>query len=549
MSPHPDSLFKNWLFDGLAHGFRIGFDRSSRLVAATQNLPSATLQESVVSEYIRKEVGLGHFTGPLPEAGIHVSPVGVIPKGHTPGKWRVITDLSSPAGGSVNDGIDPHVCSMTYITVDAVARMVNKLGGGALLAKIDIEAAYRLIPVHPLDRPLLGVKWEGKVYCDCMLPFGLRSAPKIFNALADSLEWIIRRKGVAYTAHYLDDYVIVGPPGTSRCADDLHTLVETCEELGVPLAVAKCEGPTPCLTFLGIQIDTVKGTLSLPKDKLERVQSMVQQWEGRKACSRRELESLIGLLNHACKVVQPGRSFLRRMLDLLSGSAGRGSHRRRGGFVRLNRAFQADLAWWRAFLQDWNGVGFMSSCAQPTAMVELVSDASGSWGCGAFWGSRWLQVQWDESAVRLPIAAKELFPIILGAAIWGGQWKGLVVTCRCDNQAVVSTLLSRTSREEHMMHMLRCLFYIEAAFNFQLRCHHIPGVQNTAADALSRNNADLFFAQVPLANPAPDNPPDQLVRSLLSPDLDWLSQAWTKTFVSSSRRASQSQPIARTQLE
>ena len=134
----------------------------------------------------------------------------------------------------MNDGIDLLACSMTYVTVDAVASMVNKLGGGALLAKIDIEAAYRLIPVHPLDWPLLGVKWEGKVYCDCMLPFGLRSAPKIFNALADSLEWIIRRKGVAYTAHYLDDYVIVGPPGTSRCADDLHTLVETCKELGVP---------------------------------------------------------------------------------------------------------------------------------------------------------------------------------------------------------------------------------------------------------------------------------------------------------------------------
>ena len=150
------------------------------------------------------------------------------------------------------------------------------------------------------------------MYCDCMLPFGLRSAPKIFNALADSLEWIIRRKGVAYTAHYLDDYVIVGPPGTSRCADDLHNLVETCKELGVPLAVAKCKGPTPCLTFLGIQIDiqidTVNGTLSLPKDKLERVQSMVQQWEGRKACSRRELESLIGLLAQSCLQGCPTRA-------------------------------------------------------------------------------------------------------------------------------------------------------------------------------------------------------------------------------------------------
>ena len=185
----------------------------------------------------------------LLKAGIHLNPVGVIPKGHTPSKWRMITDLSSQAGGNMNDGIDPHLCSMTYVTVDAVASMVNTLGGGALIAKINIEAAYRLIPVHPLDWPLLGVIWEGMVYCDCILPFGLRSARKIFNALADSLEWIIRQKGVAYTAHYLDDYMIAGPHGTSRCANDLHTLVETCNELGVPLAVAKCEGPTSCLTF------------------------------------------------------------------------------------------------------------------------------------------------------------------------------------------------------------------------------------------------------------------------------------------------------------
>ena len=63
------------------------------------------------------------------------------------------------------------------------------LGKGSLLAKIDIKSAYHLIPISPRDRLCLGMQWNNAVYVDGMLPFGLRSAPKIFNALADGLEW------------------------------------------------------------------------------------------------------------------------------------------------------------------------------------------------------------------------------------------------------------------------------------------------------------------------------------------------------------------------
>ena len=58
------------------------------------------------------------------------------------------------------------------------------------MAKIDIKNAFRLCPVHPLDHHLLGMKWRGSFYFDQILPFGLRSAPFIFNCLADTLEWI-----------------------------------------------------------------------------------------------------------------------------------------------------------------------------------------------------------------------------------------------------------------------------------------------------------------------------------------------------------------------
>ena len=89
--------------------------------------------------------------GPFPETSqlppLHISRFGVIPKGHNTGRFRLITDLSCPPGSSVNDGIDPDSCSLVYTTVDEVAAQAAGVGRGALLAKVDIEAAYRLIPV------------------------------------------------------------------------------------------------------------------------------------------------------------------------------------------------------------------------------------------------------------------------------------------------------------------------------------------------------------------------------------------------------------------
>ncbi len=78
-----------------------------------------------------------------------------------------------------------------------LARAVVEKGVGAQLAKIDIRSAYRIVSVHPDDRWLLGMSWEGALYVDTALPFGLRSAPKTLNVVADTVEWIARQQGVA----------------------------------------------------------------------------------------------------------------------------------------------------------------------------------------------------------------------------------------------------------------------------------------------------------------------------------------------------------------
>lgn len=103
----------------------------------------------------------------------------------------MIVDLSSLTEVSVNDGIQTELCSLCYTSVDAVAERVLVVGTGTLMAKMDIKKAYRTVPVQPADRWLLGMRWGGKVFVDKTLPFGLRSAPLIFSAVADALAWIM----------------------------------------------------------------------------------------------------------------------------------------------------------------------------------------------------------------------------------------------------------------------------------------------------------------------------------------------------------------------
>ena len=112
---------------------------------------------------------------------VHIRRFGIVPMSHQPGKWRLIVDLSHPKGYSVNDRIEPELCSLTYTSVDKAVQNVLELGTGIELAKFDVESAYRTVPVHPDDRRLLGMQWKGGIYVDTVLPFGLRSAPKIYN--------------------------------------------------------------------------------------------------------------------------------------------------------------------------------------------------------------------------------------------------------------------------------------------------------------------------------------------------------------------------------
>ncbi len=90
------------------------------------------------------------------------------------------------------------------------------------------------------------------------------------------------------------------------------------------------------------------------------------------------------------------------------------------------------------------------------------------------------------------ITVKELLPIVLAAAVWGRSWKGATIRCKCDNTAVVAIVNSGRSKMDRAMHLMRCLSFFLAWWDVSFVCEHIPGVDNGAADALSRDSLSLF---------------------------------------------------------
>ena len=355
------------------------------------------------------------------------------------------------------------------------------MGPGALLAKADIKLAYRLVPMHPDDRPLLGVEWKGACYVDAMLPFGLSSAPKVFTAVADALEWCIRRQGVTGIDHYLDDFIIVAP-ASGQCGLYLAQMQEECDTLGVSLAPEKTEGPATCITFLGIEVDTVAGRLRLPQQKLQRLCQEVTAWKG---------------------------------------------PRRPHHHVHLNQQVRADLQWWKVFAESWNGIALFPPSFEPE--VEFASDASGNWGSGAWCGGTWWQLQWP-LGIQWGIAFKELFAVVLSAAVWGREWRGKRVLGHGDNESVTHMLAGRSSRNPELMHLLRCLFFIEAQHGFTLSLVHISGVNNDLADDLSRDRLVSFLSKVPGAQPLPTPLPPPLLELLFDTKGTWTSSDWTQKF-------------------
>ncbi|XP_065185742.1 uncharacterized protein LOC135816471 [Sycon ciliatum] len=505
LSPHPNAVFRSYVSQGMQYGFRIGSSRPIASSVMSPNHPSACACPAEVTTHLLTCCDRGETAGPFaspPFPHMHISGLGAIPKSN--GKLRIIHDLSSPAGLSVNDGISRDEFSLQYETVDTAISLIMQAGRGALLTKVDIRNAFRLCPVAPCDWPYLGIFWQGQFYHDKVLPFGLRSAPYIFDKFATAVQFILEDAcHLSQLLHYLDDFLNVSPPHLPVAEHHRSLILDMLRYLQIPVASEKVEGPSTCLTFLGLELDSLTFEIRLPSAKhgtyIGKVNGLLQSG----MASRRELASVLGNLSFAARAIPAGRTFLRRLYDLDRATSNLPKHK----VLTLSAGAVNDLKWWQRTLSVWPGKPFFLLDKWTKAPnLQLQTDASGNQGYGAYFQGRWIRGAWLPHQHSESIQYKELYAIVIATSTWASEWKSLRIEFQCDNSAVVDCIKSGTSRSPPMMSLVRCLYHLCVAHDCLISAVHIPGVTNTIADALSRNLLQEFRRLAPTAQLHPDMP-------------------------------------------
>ena len=502
---HPP--LRQFLVNGFSYGFRVGFV-GERRAAQSPNLKSALEQPQAVRRTFRKELEAGRIRGPFPRPPFRkfvCSPLGIVPK-KVPSEFRLIQRLSYPCGSSVNDYIPERTSSVRYASISDAITVIKQLGAGCFMAKTDIKSAFRIISIHPSDFPLLGMKWDKQFYYDVCLPMGLSSSCAIFEAFSSSLESIsVHHFGASGVLHILDDFLFIAKTET-KCRTDLSNFLRLCGYLGVPIAQEKTVGPSQVIQFAGITLDSVRQKAHLPEDKLQKCRLLLQSFYKRRKVTLRELQSLLGLLNFTCSVIVPGRPFLRRMIDLTVGV--RRAHHR----IRLSKGTKHDITVRLNFLNAFNGRSFFyHDIWNTSSFLELYTDAAGSKGYGAILGQRWFFGCFPDKWQSFNITFLELFPIVLAVRLWSCHMSNRYIVFVTDNAALVSIINQQTSKHKLVMTLIRDLVSTSLRFNIIFRARHIPGLNNTRADCLSRLQIARFKELSPQADDLPTVVPENLL--------------------------------------
>lgn len=500
LSRYPRTEAAIFLAEGFAYGFRIPCSLPLSGDSMPRNLKSTSQFPQVVTDKLAKEVEMGRMAGPFdrpPIPGLHVSPLGVVPK-KEPHKFRLIHHLSYPKGSSVNDAIEPDLTSVSYTSFDTAVSWVQRYGQGALLAKTDIESAFRLLPVHPDSQPLLGCFWGGQFFVDRCLPMGCSISCSYFETFSTFVEWVVREESqVRSVLHYLDDFLCIGPPKSTVCSVLLRTLESVARRFGIPLAPEKTEGPSTEMQFLGIIIDTQAMECRLPTAKLEDLRLLVRAALQAKKVRLKQLQSLLGKLNFACRIMPMGRIFCRRLSAATSGV--RMPHH----FIRLSAEHKADLRVWEEFLATYNGRSLWMAPVVSAFDFDLYTDAAGSLGFGAYCQGAWCAEAWPEewrvAGFLSNLVLLELFPIVVALDIWGSRFQNRRVCFHCDNMGVVAVVSSLSASSPPVVRLLRFLVLRCLSLNCFIKAVHVPGVENSIADALSRFQWDRFRKLAPAA--------------------------------------------------
>ena len=513
LSFYPLRADAEFLCDGFLYGFRIPIDRSAPLPVFDTRSMKESMNPDCIRSLLLSDLDAHRVDGPFsspPFENFVVSPIHAVPKDS--GGFRLIHNLSFPIGDSINSRIHDMDATVQYSSFDDALDMVSSAGSCCLMLKFDIRNAFKLLPVAVEDWHLLGFYFDGNFYYEKCLSFGLRCSCLYFERFGQFLRFLLcSRSGHKNWISYLDDFFVVVPRDLpTLMSRSLDCIFELASQINLPLADEKQEGPATRVKFLGFIIDSEVGFVSLPDDKrliiLDSVTSILEA----KKVNLRQVQSVAGRLAFAARIVPMGRPFI-RSLYLFQKKFKLVHHRH-----KLTLEIREDLLMWRAILVEGFGpFRLFNRSFVHNHVLSLFTDAAASYGFGIVCGLSWVSFEWPVNFVySKSITFLEFIPIVVSVFLFSDVLSGRKVVFNTDNEALVSILNKRTSPNAFILSLLRKFVILCVRFDIEFKALFVRGIENSAADALSRGLLDRFRILKPDANPDPVLVPHSLLRDL-----------------------------------
>lgn len=475
----------------LRYGWPIGYHSTKIPVSVSKNHPSAEAHSPHIEEFLSKEIQHAAIVGTfktLPfTPWMRQSPMMTRPKKNTQ-KRRVIIDLSFPQGKSVNDGIDitsiyGRNSKYTLPSISDLTEYVKTFGKSAWIWKADLQRAYRQLRLDPIDTPLLGLKFAGDIYVDVCPSFGCRSSSSACQRVTAAVTYLMRKKGWI-TLAFLDDFA--GVQESELLARRAYEqFLKLAEQLGLQLAMDKCEPPTQMIEWLGYEVNVREMTVAIPKEKLQQVLGECQLWSGRRKASKTMIQSLVGKLIHVANCIPHARKFVTRILATLRYMAENNQD-----WTTISQDFQADVTWFENYAEHANGVALIAPTLN-NIYIECDSSLTGgggnsdnayySWCYSTEHTQKYTNIHHLE-AINLLVAYKTLQP--------SRDTKGERIVMITDNMASSIALATGKTRDKVLAACARQLWLEAAKHDHEIAIQHRPGTLIPLADALSRLHFD-----------------------------------------------------------
>src|SRR5207302_1116934 len=185
------------------------------------------------------------------------------------------------------------------------------------------------------------------LYFDKCAAFGNRASGGIFCRVADLIAWVAMDHGIPAIIHYVDDFLLITPCEGIKIRKLFESILHF---LWIPFKKEKTIGPATKVQFLGIELDTITATASIPLDKRNELIIHLRKWQTAKCCFISELRSLVGYLIWACQIIPHGRPFVQSFIECLKRAQDRSKR------VYLRAANREDACWWIKTLTQWDGM-------------------------------------------------------------------------------------------------------------------------------------------------------------------------------------------------